>query len=55
MLTRPKHPLKEGETFPLTLTFEHAAPITVQVKVAAAGSSMPMSDMPGMHMPGTKQ
>jgi len=55
MLMRLKHPLKEGDTFPLTLTFEHAAPITVQVKVAALGASMPMSNMPGMHMPGTKQ
>jgi len=54
MLTRLKHPLKEGDTFPLTLTFEHASPVTVPVKVAAAGSSMPMSNMPGMHMPGTK-
>jgi len=55
MLTRLKHPLKEGDTFPLTLTFEHAAPITVQVKVAALRASRPMSNMPGMRMPGTKE
>jgi len=55
MLTRLKHQLKEGDTFPLTLTFEHAAPITVQVKVAAGRVSSPMSNMPGMHMPGTKE
>jgi len=55
MLTRLKHRLKEGDTFPLTLIFEHAAPITVQVKVAAVRGSTPMSNMPGMHMPGTKQ
>jgi len=55
MLTRLKQPLKEGDTFPLTLTFEHAAPITVQVKVAAAGGSMSMTNMPGMHMPGTRR
>jgi len=54
MLTRLKHPLKKGDTFPLTVTFEHAAPITVRVTVAAAGASRPMSSMPSMHMPGTK-
>jgi len=54
MLTRLKQPLKEGDTFPLSLTFEHAAPVTVQVKVVALGASMPMSNIPGMHMPAPK-
>jgi hypothetical protein len=42
MLMDLKHPLKKGETFPLTLTFEHAKPITVQVEVAGPGASEPM-------------
>ena len=55
MLMGLKHPLKEGDSFPLTLSFAHAAPVTVQVKVAAAGASEPMSQgMPGMNMQGTK-
>lgn len=33
-----KAPLKEGETFPLTLTFEHAGKITVDVAVKAPGA-----------------
>jgi copper(I)-binding protein len=39
MLTGLKQPLKQGDHFPLTLTFAHAAPVTVQVAVAAIGSS----------------
>jgi copper(I)-binding protein len=35
MLTGLKKPLKAGDSFPLTLTFEHAQPITVTVKVEA--------------------
>ena len=41
MLMGLKQPLKQGETFPLTLTFEHAAPVTVQVKIEAAGAMGP--------------
>ena len=41
MLMQLKHPLRQGEAFPLTLTFAHAAPITVQVAVEAAGASGP--------------
>ena len=33
-----KAPLKEGETFPLTLTFEHGGKITVDVTVKAPGA-----------------
>ena len=41
MLMGLRHPLKQGETLALTLTFEHAAPVTVQVPVQAAGASSP--------------
>jgi len=58
MLMDLRHALKAGDSFPLTLTFAHAAPVTVQVKVTAAGASAPMghdmSNMPVMSMPGTK-
>ena len=33
MLMGLKAPLKQGETFPLTLTFEHAPPVTVTIAV----------------------
>ena len=46
MLTELKQPLKAGESFPLTLRFEKAQPITVEVKIGAAGAATPM---PGMH------
>lgn len=56
MLMDLKKPLQTGESFPLTLTFEKARPITTQVKVATAGAT---SSMPGMHgaqpMGGSKQ
>ena len=39
MLTGLKSPLKAGDSFPLTLTFEHAQPITVTVHVEAMGSA----------------
>ena len=53
MLTNLKQPLTQGETFPLTLAFEHAKPVTVQVKVAGVGAPSPMGNMSGMHeMPG---
>jgi periplasmic copper chaperone A len=43
MLVGLKHPLTAGQTFPLTLTFSHAAPVTVDVKVQAMGhGTMPM-------------
>lgn len=34
-------PLKEGTSFPLTLTFEHAGTVTVDVEVQSIGSSGP--------------
>lgn len=39
MLLDLTHPLKQGDAFPLTLTFAHSAPLTVQVTVQAAGAS----------------
>jgi periplasmic copper chaperone A len=53
MLMNLKQPLKQGETFPMTLAFEHAKPVTVQVKVGGVGASGSMGSMSGMHdMPG---
>ncbi len=44
MLMKLKQPLKQGETFPVTLTFQKAGAVTVEVKVGSAGAM----DMPGM-------
>ena len=41
MLMGLKQPLVAGENFPLTLTFAHAAPVTVDVKVQAVGHTPP--------------
>jgi hypothetical protein len=58
MLTGLKQALKAGDSFPLTLTFAHAQPVTVTAKVEAmAGAAMSgptqnhgaMQAMPGMH------
>jgi copper(I)-binding protein len=46
MLMGLKQPLKEGESFPLTLTFERAGQVTTDVMVRRAGGAMPT--MPGM-------
>jgi copper(I)-binding protein len=52
MLMGLKHPLKPGDHFPLTVSFAHAAPVTVDVTVGRAGASGPaMEAMPGMKMP----
>lgn len=53
------HPLVAGQGFPLTLTFAHAAPVTVTVTVrpigaAAAGHDSMSGSMPGMTMPMNK-
>jgi hypothetical protein len=49
MLMGLKSPLKVGDSFPLTLTFEHTQPITVSAKVeAAGGTSTDHAAMPGM-------
>ena len=49
MLMGMSEQLRPGETFPLTLHFAYEPPVTVTVKVAAAGASMPPASM--MHMP----
>ena len=55
MLMELKQPLKEGDNFPLTLTFEKAGPIQVSVTVEKPGARGPMPPaMPGMKMPDTK-
>ena len=41
MLLGLKEPLKKGKAFPLTLTFEKAGPVTVQVAVQGAGDTKP--------------
>lgn len=48
MLMGLKQPLKVGDHFPLTLSFEHAAPVTVTVTVQTAPGSAAMHghDMP---------
>ena len=46
MLMKLNKPLKEGETFPVTLTFQKAGAVTVQVAVGSPGAM----DMPGMKM-----
>jgi copper(I)-binding protein len=42
--------LKAGDTFPLTLVFAHAGPVSTTVKVGQAGAKG--ADMPGMMMNG---
>ena len=49
MLLKLKHPLKAGERFPLTLTFEKAGAVQTMVTVTKAGAAGP-SSMPGMKM-----
>jgi copper(I)-binding protein len=39
MLMGLKHPLTVGQSFPLTLTFAHAAPVTVEVRVRGIGGA----------------
>ena len=53
MMMDLKQPLKEGDSFPLALTFEKAGKIDTSVKVQKAGAmsgGMDMGDMPGMNM-----
>ncbi len=51
MMMDLKQPLKEGDSFPLALTFEKAGKIDTSVKVQKAGAmSGGMGDMPGMNM-----
>jgi periplasmic copper chaperone A len=52
MLMGLKQPLAAGQSFPLTLTFAHAAPVTVDVKVRGLGRgpNAAMSGHDGMQM-----
>ena len=58
MLTNLKQTLKEGDSFPITLTFQKAGNITATAKVEKAGatsaSSSGMSDHMNMPMSGSK-
>ena len=47
MLIGLKHPLKQGDSFPLTLSFEKAGDIEVTVRVAGAGAMTAMPEMQG--------
>jgi periplasmic copper chaperone A len=53
MLTGLNQPLKEGQTFPLTLTFAKAGAQTVTARVEGVGAMGPdaTTKMPGMNMP----
>jgi len=51
MLTGLAQPLTEGQTFPLTLTFDKAGTRQVTVAVQKVGSMGPGMTMPGMDMP----
>jgi periplasmic copper chaperone A len=44
MLMGLKQPLTAGQSFPLTLTFARAAPVTVEVRVQALGRGAVMDD-----------
>ncbi|HZV93820.1 MAG TPA: copper chaperone PCu(A)C [Caldimonas sp.] len=48
MLVGLKQPLKPGESFPMSLQFEHAGNVDVTVVVQAMGGAAPMSGMLGM-------
>jgi copper(I)-binding protein len=48
MLMGLKAPLKQGDSIPVTLTFEKAGKVSVQVPVQPAGAAAPA--MGGMHM-----
>ncbi len=50
MLMGLKQQLKPGDTFPVTLTFAKAPPITATVTVGAAGAAGPAMGMHQMHM-----
>jgi copper(I)-binding protein len=61
MLMGLKQALKQGDSFPVTLSFAKAGPVTATATVEKAGATMPsmdhgnMSGMGAMQMPGGKQ
>jgi periplasmic copper chaperone A len=54
MFTGLKQPLKKGETVKVTLNFEHAGQIAVELPVAGVGAASPGGAMKGMDMKGMK-
>lgn len=49
MLMQLKHPLRQGEQFPITFTFEHAPSVTTEVTVTSPGGMQPdMAPRTGM-------
>ncbi len=50
MLMGLKQPLVAGQSFPLTLTFAHAAPVTVDVQIRAIRHAAPADGDEHMHM-----
>jgi copper(I)-binding protein len=53
MLTSLHQALVQGQTFPITLTFQHAGAVQAQVRVQGIGASGPAADpMAGMDMSG---
>jgi copper(I)-binding protein len=52
MLEGLKQPLQPGQTFPVTLTFANAGPVTVTATVQKAGGGMDHGSMGGMNMQG---
>jgi hypothetical protein len=50
MLTELKGPLKQGQSFPLSLTFAKAGRLDTTVTVEKIGAMGGMQDMPGMNM-----
>jgi copper(I)-binding protein len=50
MLMGLKQPLVAGQSFPLTLAFAHAAPVTVDVQVHGVGHAAPSEGHEHMHM-----
>ncbi len=52
MLDSMTHPLRMGQSFPITLHLRHAGAVTVVVHVGSAGAQGPTTGMPkGMSMP----
>ena len=48
MLSGLKRSLKQGDSFPITLSFAKAGPVTATATVAKAGATMPSMDRGNM-------
>jgi periplasmic copper chaperone A len=53
MLSGLKRPLKQGDSFPITLSFAKAGPVTAIATVAKGGATMPSMDHGNMSGMGT--